>query len=249
MGYKLTDVVNELLAEMGEGQTNKFARFYQFGVSGLRKFNMNSIGVPKAVELVIDSNDTAPLPNDYMQYTRIALCSGGKLYCLGLNENLCINPAFNNCGDEVSHPDNAYLWNGYLGNPLIADNFRNGEMMGRMFGIGGDNNFLGYYRIDTANNRIVFQDLLQTSSVVLEYLADIDAIDGDFEVHPFCIEALKDWMFWKYKQRSSKPLGEQSMAEQSFRNSSRLMRMAFASNTKEEWVAAFQTGNKASTKM
>lgn len=254
--YTLSDIVNEFLVENGDGQTNKFARFYQFGLSFLRRTNFNTSGFPKVVELHIHSNDTANLPNDYVRYTRIALCSNGRLFSLGQDDNLCLNKAYNDCGQQIAQGNTTnnlggtgIIGAGFLGFPMVADHFTNGEFMGRMFGIGGDNNCFGYYRIDKPSNKILFRDLAQSCTVVLEYLADVSAIDGDFEVHPFAIEALKDWIQWKYKQRSSKPLGEQQLAQQNFNESNRLMRMMFLSSTKDEWIAAFATGNQASPKM
>jgi hypothetical protein len=271
--YTLSNVINEMLIELGESQTNKFARFYQFGIAFLRRTNFNTSGYPKVRELIINANDTADLPCDYVRYTRIALCIDGRLYCLGLDESLCLNESYNDCGVPVGHGNNGNgdLINAipFVGTPLIADNYVNGEFVGRMFGIGADNNVFGYYRINPAKNQILFANLTSPSTVftntnntngvntsgapptvVLEYLADINiSDDGDYQVHPFAVEALKDWIFWKYKQRSSKPLGEQQLAEKNFNDSNRLMRMMFNSSTKEEWVAAFATGNMASPKM
>ena len=250
--YKLRDIVNELLIEIGEGQTNKFSRFYQFGLSFLRRTNFNTTGFPKIVELVINSNDTADLPYDYARYTRIALCYNGELYCLGENNALCLNKSYNECGEPVAHSQTSQAFNyqnTYVNGGLVADNFTNGEFMGRMFGIGGDNNCFGYYRIDKNSGQIQFSNLVQSGTVIMEYLADVSAIDGDFDVHPFAVEALKDWMMWKYKQRSSKPLGEQQLAEKNFNDSNRLMRMMVLGSTKEEWIAGFASGNMAAPKM
>ena len=261
MGYSLSEIVNEYLIEAGFGQNNQFARFYQFGVSFLRRTNFNTTGFPKIKELTINDNDTADLPSDYARYLRIALCSNGILYSLGRNDDLCLNKVYNDCGNPVAHTDNNSSEeigttygvtgvSGFLGNQFPADNIRNGEFMGRMFGIGADNNCFGYFRIDQNSNQIQFSNLSQTSNVVLEYLADINATpEGDFTVHPFCVEALKDWMAWKYKQRSSKPSGEQQLAERNFNNSNRLMRMMFMSSTNSEWVAAFATTNMAAPKL
>lgn len=255
MNYTLSSIVDELLIELGESQTNKAARFYQLGLSFLRKTHFNTDGVPKVVELVINDNDTANLPSDYVRYTRIALCCGGRLYSLGIDNTLCLNKSYNDCGVPIGHSNqfnsntNLDIAQGFYTGPFIADNFVNGEFVGRMFGIGADNNCNGYYRIDTENNQILFANLAQTSSVILEYLADVSAVDEDFQVHPFAVEALKDWMHWKYKQRCNKPLGEQQLAREDFYNSNRLMRMMFNSSTNDEWVAAFASGNQASPKM
>lgn len=261
MAYTIADVVNEYLIESGESQASKFARLYQIAVAGYRKFNLNSSGIVKIKELTINDNDTADLPPDYIKYSRIALCSNGILYSLGLNNNLCLNKSFNDCGTPVAHSNDVVIGttlgisgsniiaNGFFGNMFIADNYRNGESMGRMFGIGSDNNYLGYYRIDLASNQIQLSNLSHTSTLILEYIADIDSVDGDFIIPLYCVEPLKDWIHWKYKQRSSRPLGEQQLAHQDFINSSRLMRTQFTSSNISEWVAAFESGNQATPKL
>ncbi len=255
-GYKLSDIVDEKLIEMGEGQGNKFSRFYQYGLSFLRQKNLTTIGFPKITELTMSAADTAPLPLDYLQYTRIGLCINGCIYSLGRNENLCLNPLFDSCGNPIAHRttplNNNNIDNndiGFVFGTQIADNWTNGEFMGRMFGIGSDNNSLGYYRIDKNNHQIQFSNVTQSCSVILEYIADISAANGDFDVHPFAVEACKDWMFWKYKVNTSKPLGETAMAREDYNNSSRLMRMQFASGTIDEWIAVFQSANQQTPKL
>lgn len=256
MGYTLSQITEELLLEMGEGQGgNKFARLYQFGLSFLRQKHFTTTGFPKVVELTINDNDTANLPNDYVQYTKIAYCVNGQLYSLGLDNGLCLNPTYNDCGERVATPgtstdvpNQAFWWDGYATN-RVGDHYRNGENMGRFFGIGGDNNSLGYYRIDKTNNIIVFSSLAQTGTIVLEYLADVSAVDEDFDVHPFCVEALKNYVFWMYKFRSNKPLGEIDLARDIYKKSFNLMQRMFRSNTADEWIAAFQSGNSATPKL
>ncbi len=85
--------------------------------------------------------------------------------------------------------------------------------------------------------------------LVLEYIVDINSVDGDFQVHPFCIQALKNNIVWMYKMRSNKPLGEQQLAEKNYNDAARLMRFQLTNSTKQEWIAAFQSGNKATPKM
>lgn len=258
MGYKLSDIVNELLVELGEGQSNKFARFFQMGVACLREQNMDLSGVPKVVELDLNSNDTVDIPSDYLNYTRIALCgSDGQLHSLGRNENMCLDKAYTDCGvpsycNSQSDADTAISTGSWVGwsSSYLGDNIRNGEVMGRFFGVGGGNNANGYYRFDTRSGQILFGGLAAgTDSVVLEYLCDIEAQDGDFEVHPFLIETVKNWMYWKYIARNSSRNGsEKQQAMIDYEKSERLSRMRFNSRTSEEWLAAFRHGNQAAVK-
>lgn len=251
MIYTLSSIVEELLVEMGEGQSNKFARFYQFGLSFLRQKHFTTTGFPKVVQLTInENNDTADLPNDYVQYIKIGLCINGQIYSLGLDNSICLNPSFDQCGNPVRENYQSLGYNGwgYIGD-RVGDHYRNGEMMGRFFGIGADNNALGYYRINKETNQIQFSQLTCTANVVLEYLSDVNSLDGDFEVHPFSVEALKNYMFYMYKFRSSKSLGEIELANDLYKKSFLLMQRMFATSTLDEWIAAFQSGNMSAPKM
>jgi len=255
MGYTLSDIVNELLIELGEGQSNKFARFYQFGVSFLREQNMDLSGVPKVVSLTIDDTDSINLPHDYLNYIRIGVCGrDGQIHSLGRNDNLCLDKCFDDCGNPQSCDPNTAepttLSGLVLSGEYWGDNMRNGEVMGRFFGIGGGNNLNGYYRFDLPNGQIHLGGLnLYTTSIVLEYLADVNSIDGDFVVHPFLIEALKNYMYWKSIARErNRNASEKQMAMIDYEKSERLARIRFNSRNSNEWLEAFRHGNQAAVK-
>ena len=248
MAYFLTDIVNEILIEIGEAQSNKFARFYQFGVACLREQNMDLSGVPIVAELTISSTDTVDLPVDYLNYTRIALCGrDGQLHSLGRNNNLCLCKTYTDCGD-LTLPDADT--SEFIEGGLAGDNIRNGEVMGRFFGIGGGNNANGSYRFDLLNGRIVLGNMAAGfDSVVLEYLSDIELAGNDFVVHPFLIETVKDWIYWKSIARDrNRNDNEKQRAMIDFQKSERLARIRFNSRTGEEWLAAFRHGNQAAVK-
>jgi len=142
--------------------------------------------------------------------------------------------------------------------------------MGRIFGLQGGINPYGEYRIDKANNVILLSRLfvqnfinnpdlidiganatssVRPTSIVLEYIADIAAVDGDFEIHPFMVEALKSWMYYKSIQRDrARGTGEKEMARRDYFTEARWTRKRFNQSTIDEWLAAFRSGNTASVK-
>jgi hypothetical protein len=88
-----------------------------------------------------------------------------------------------------------------------------------------------------------------TSYIVLEYLSDITASEDDFVVHPFLIETVKNWMYWKYIARDrNRNANEKEMAMIDFQKAERTARIRFNSRTADEWLAAFRHGNQASPK-
>jgi len=249
MGYKLREIVSERLIEMGESNLNKYARAYQLAVACLRSLNMDLSGVPKIVSLSINSNDTVDLPNDYLQYTRVAICDkNGNLRSLGINNNFCLNQKTNDCGDPQSK-DIKIGGMSYSPN-MFFNNYRNGEVIGKFFGLGGGNNAVGSFRIDRDRNQILLGALGRDySHIVLEYISDIDSVNDDYEVHPYIVEAVKDYITWKmYAFNPKMMLGDKQLFEKSYWNNYRLAKNRFAAFTTDEFLQAIRSGNFASPK-
>jgi hypothetical protein len=257
MNYTLKNIVKEFLIENGDNSMNRYPKFYQFGVNFLRENNMDVSGLPKIESLDVSDTDTVDLPIDYLQYTRIAICGkDGLLHSLGRNSNLSLDKHYGSCGQEIWNPDRQQtatspgfgIWgNGFAS---TADHIRNGEITGSFFGIGGGNNANGYYRIDTANNQIKLGGLIcHTHHIILEYIADISAINEDYSVHPFIIEALKSSIaFQDLKRSKNASLGAISEAERRLWRDEKTAQRRFNATTAEEWKSAFRSGNFGSPK-
>jgi hypothetical protein len=256
--YKLDDIVKEYLIEGGDTQLNKYARVYTIAVSGLREFNLDSTGIMKMADLPITDIDTVNLPIDFVKATRVAICGkDGLLHSLGTDNNICLGINYDDCGI----PENKYSLNQQSGTSrdsqyflgeshYMAEHIRNGEVMGRFFGIGGGNNTNGTYRFDFANWQIQLgRRQKHNHHITLEYIADIDAIDGDFMVHPFIIEALKSWIYWKVIQRDRNfGGGDKQLAKVDYEKAERIARIRLNSRNHTDWLMALRSGNKAAPK-
>lgn len=190
----LFNLCKELLLEIGDNSPHKLARFIQYGIAGLREFSLDfSGGAITTVSLTVNANGTADLPSDYIRYRRIAVCdSDGNLHDLGWNPDMC-PLAPDDCGalTEVAGT------NGLIAFGYSDNDFRNGEVLGRQFGLGGGNNTRGYYKIDETNGFIVLQNFTG-DNVWLEYVADLKRnSNGEFEVHPYIVTALKAFIRWQ----------------------------------------------------
>jgi hypothetical protein len=242
-------VIKELLLEQGDTQMNKYLPYLQRAISGLRELEMDVSGSPTVVELPIDPNtDTANLPGDYLQYVRIGLCgTDGNIHSLGLNAKMCLPRSTNACGTPTTELQTNVAggwwasgsWDGY------ADNFRNGEVMGRMFGIGGGLNPNGYYRIDKERGTINLSSLPEnTGHVVIEYLSTLKMVDEKYHVHPFVVDALKNWISWKsIAYNPHRGLGERDMARRDYYTARTAAKRRFNTATFDEWFAALRHGN------
>lgn len=251
--YTLDAIIREHLLDIGDSQLNKYAVTMQRAVAGLRELNMDVSGTPTVVELEINSDlDTVNLPVDYIQYVRIGLCGAdGNFHSLGLNGSMCLPRTFDKCSNPTETLNSNAFAGGFIGSmDGYADNFRNGELTGRFFGLGGGFNANGYYRIDKERGTINLSALpAGTTSIVLEYLSSLRRIDGKFQVHPFIIEALKAWIWWKsIYYNPNRSLAEKDMAQRNYYTAKRWARRRFNTATFDEYKAAFRGGDSLAPK-
>lgn len=254
MGYFLGDIVREWLIEKGEGQDNLYKRMYFIGTSGLRELHMDVNGLVKIVELTINDTDTVDLPSDYLQYSKVGLCGAdGRIHSLGLDNNLCLNKIYDDCGTRLPHTqieggDGIIVSENGVNTPWTFAPGVFGEQ-GGMFGLGGGNNANGYFRYDRASNQLLLANMrVPSTSIILEYISDLSATeDGDFIVHPFDIQALKEWMSWRYiANNMNASLGEKVNRERMFYNARLKMNQRYNSATTQEWAEALRASNMAS---
>lgn len=239
--YLLKNIVKEWISENGKSEA-QFARLYTIALSGLREMNMDVNGIIKIVELAINDNDTVDLPEDFMNYSKIGILgTDGRIHCLGVDNSISMNPVHNDCGDQIANPNTGFPYSGaFYG-------FNGGD--GGIFGIGGGNNNIGYYRLDRASNQLWLANMsfLGGAGIILEYIADVNASsEGDFEIHPFIIQTIKDFISWKYVNGDrNTSLGEKQIRRNEYFNSLRISKHRYGSSTIEEWYSALRTQNQA----
>ena len=262
----LNELVSEYIVESSETENKRF-KFLSIGISGIKNLNMDISGVPTIAILPINDNDTVNLPLDFIRYTRIGLIdSQGNVQEMGLNNNMALNRTADNCGNVIKNvpmvnsgstfdPNYPFVnggngvvdWRVSGQNEALGDHVTNGENIGRFYGIGGGNNKYGYYKLDTQMGVIQLQNRSTTNisdHIFLEYLADAKMTNGEFEIHPFIVETIKAWIYWKSIQRNDKKgLGERDLAERTYWKEYNAANRRFNSKTLSEWMATFRKKN------
>lgn len=253
----LDHIIKSLLNEMGEESAHKYNQLLNIGKTGLRELNMDISGSAKiavfgtttgnGVDYQISENTlSAPLPDDYISYKRIGVCINNVMIPLGYNPRLCLDKMYDDCGGEEVRSSQVGS-DVFLEYPL---HYENGEMLGAYFGIGGGNNSMGYYRIDENFWRIQFGSLISGHPVVMEYLADVEKVNGQFVVHPYVAEALKAFIAWGYvRNRRGASVSEITLRRSEYYNQRRLSARRFTSFTLEEAAAYNRIGFKQTVKV
>jgi len=243
----LDELVRTYLIEEGDSTLHRYSRTLMHAISGLHELNMDTSGVPTEVYLDIESNNTVPLPDDFIEYTIVGVLDNGNIHYLGHNTAMGLRGNVDNCGNinknqiDIENDGNDGVVYSYGAS-------RNGESSGKMFGLGGGGNRYGYFKIDYANNYISLQDMdVSFSSIYLQYIADISKVDGQYVVHPYITEALKSWIFWKSLEKNLRVSDVRiQTARASWRSERKKSNKRFTKFNTREAAESFRKANKLS---
>jgi hypothetical protein len=199
----LAYVVSSAMTDIGVSDERHYVRFLKWAVDGYRKMNLHGLmPTVKTVELDLDkATNSAPLPQDYIDYLKIGVCRNGYMINFDLNNKICL-PADNAvapcpCEPQVIEQaltdtsgvylDYGYTWNYY--NPHI----NNGIYTAGWYGVGAGF-YGGGYRIDKNNNRVVFDSYVHADTIRMEYQSTGVSDDGTALVDEGAIESLTAWV-------------------------------------------------------
>ena len=229
MYIKVEEIVRDVIIEEGKSNEHDFLRYFKIALNGLKELHFDVGGNIKTVELVVNpSTLTVDLPNDYINYTKIAIHGNdGDLHPLGLrNEKSLLNVSSNTTAVADDETDPTYY------------------EYSQEYGMGGGNNANGYYRVDGENGTIQLTSSLGGNKIILEYISSsaIHSNNNAVVIHEFCADALRSYIYWKsiQKKRNIAP-GDKAGAKSEYYNGKRLARARMLNFTKQE---ALQTIRK-----
>jgi len=198
-------IVRNVLAQMEESSMRRYQTFLQYAVRGMRELTLQS-GNSQALKikhLPMLPNKAVNLPSDYVKYMKIGICVNGRVVTLGLDETLCLNDNYSECGDpleiaieNVNVPDYTYFSFGYP----FAGYYHNNQYVNSLFGLGGGFNSRGYFRVNLEMGQIQFASVVPHHDIVLEYISDGVNLDGTAIVPVEAVEYLIAFVFWKMKE-------------------------------------------------
>jgi hypothetical protein len=82
--------------------------------------------------------------------------------------------------------------------------YRNGQFVAELYGGRGNQNEAGYYRIDLARRKIVFNSEISLTEVILEYKSSGVSGDGQTVVPREYIQTLVTYIHWQLKEYKDK---------------------------------------------
>ena len=167
----------------------------QLAVDGFRELNIISLDQTniKVKDIAVE-NGIVPMPDDYIQYTKVGVAAGNKLWTLTVNtELLPPEKKYNECGVsyEEARSGKKTTEEGWHFVPHVD---KNGIVSGGMYALGGGWNSKGYFKEDFENRRFLL-DQVSSDVIVLEYKSSGVSIDS--YVPDVAVEALIAWLRWQ----------------------------------------------------
>jgi len=205
-----------------------YLQFLSYAVNGLRELNFDVMQNIKSVRLPINSYKAATLPIDYVDYVRVGNEVGQYILPWAEKKDSFnrLNK-FDSQGNKISYGDieatNGVLpnnWEGFWYTNYINDK---GEHLGRMF-----NNRPGFresFVILRERNEIQLDVSYEGTEIVMDYISDGMTLTASNALHPYSIETIKAYIFWKHKEHGRQyNISERQLAKEEFYNQLRVLK-------------------------
>lgn len=225
--YTLDTIVRMALSERGY-TIHWYVNFLTYAVDALRELNFDILRNIKSVRLPVNSYKAATLPCDYVDFVRVGNEFGQYIYPHGEKKDSYnrLNK-FDSQGNKVVYGDieatNGILpnnWEGFWYSNYINDK---GEHMGRIY-----NNIPGYresFVVLRERSEIQLDVSYAGSTIVMDYITDGTSTDASNAIHPYAIDAIKKYIFWRHKENGRQyNISERQISKEEFYNSLRILR-------------------------
>ena len=249
--YNIDYVVRDVMMDCGMSVSSPhYIQFTKWAINAYRRLNLAGV-MPtlKCVQISIDStSNTAPLPDDFVDYYKIGLCCGGYLLNFSVNDSICLPVGSSSCPCDIDQLTYAteqcnagtYDYNTQWFYPYYQYS-HNGQMMNGIYGAGAGF-YAGGSRIDTERNLIQFDSTVTASAIVLEYRSNGLGDPTGSIVPEYALPAMREYLHWQ-RCRFSRDAYDRQMANEhrtTYSNYAMAMNAFGQSDTYSEWLQTFR---------
>ena len=225
-------VVMNYLNESGDFTMQNYKRYLQMVCDKLRQLYLYDLNQVKVVYLKPNAANIVQLPDDFVDYTKIGIMVGNRLWTLTLNNNI-VPPRNIECGLDV-RVTNSGLSTFPAGGYYFIDHWWGDRFITGLYGLGGGLN-TAYYNIDKENRTLLLDGVIYTGEVVLEYKTD--GIGEGTPVPAQAIEPLKRHLdFLKRWHDPRVGISEKQLAKQLANEAEHELIVFENKSTLEEWM-------------
>ena len=267
---QLSQLLDDFIVSIASGDYANNAADNQIrgiALRGIREMGFDLSKRIRSLKLSVGSNNTATLPDDYVDWSKIGVVGeDGLVYVLGENKNLNYSQKYSTSNGNTYDSDGDGLLDREdsktstsSGSPaqdsgitdgmesFIFRNYLYNDDEGGLYGIGGGQ-YYGEFRINLDQNRVEIKNNSDISEIVMEYVAD-EARSADPKIHIYLEEALRAYIYYKLIERKTAvPQMEKTRARAEYYNERRKANSRMKSFTKEELLKTIRKNYKQSPK-
>lgn len=178
-----------------EQSNHKYFKLWHLAFRCMTELGLDAFYQVKSIRIPVNANLTAPLPADYLQYSKVGVLNGqGEIITMGVNNKLTV--AFDLSPNRIEQTQDNMIVNFYDTNGIWWFNFWNGYTIGNIYGLPSGSPFIGSFKIDQANGVIVLSENFAYDYVMLEYMASPQE-GGEYYVPIQFKEAIIAYLRWK----------------------------------------------------
>ncbi len=203
-GYAtISDIVFEVIADLGEGGTHYFDRYLNYALRGAQEWHFDSAQEVKTIVIPMNGYNAIDFPEDYVDWVKVGIQLGDKIKTFGANDQSialyhgetdeCGNPELN-AAHVCDLPINVNGYGGYWFSNIFNSY---GENMGKQFGYGGGKNCLGAWKVNKERRQIQFDSTVTRTNVYFEYISNGFNPCGETVINQYGRNMLRTYIHWQ----------------------------------------------------
>lgn len=209
--YTISAVAQEAASDQGLYSEHMYFQYESWALSGYREAQFDFAQEIKTVLIPMNSLRVAELPCDCIDWIKIGIKIGERVYTVGLNTDMArINEA-DSCGNllpntprqPVSAQPRGINMNAYIPAYFVFSNFNGQSIQGQTdpkMGIQDGLSIKEYFDIEGKypNIRIRFSsEMMMAAQVYVEYISDGIEPSGETYVNPYMYEYLRTYIHYR----------------------------------------------------
>lgn len=181
--------------DRAELSNHKYFKLFHIAFEFMQDAGLDAFYLVRSVKIPVNANLTAPLPADYLQYSKVGVFNEiGEIITMGVNNNLSV--AFDLSPNRIQQTQDGTIVNYYNPQGVWWFNFWNGSGIVNLYGLPSGAPFIGSFKIDNANGVIVLSENFSYPYVVLEYVSSPNP-SGEYYIPVQFRTALVAYLSWQ----------------------------------------------------
>lgn len=191
----LESVIYDYIDESEQSQ-NKYAKLYNIAYRGMEQLGIDFFYKVKSVKIPVDkTNFTAPIPTDYINYTKIGVLNAkGEIIPLKFNNKLTTFADF--LPERVQKTQDNTLINWYYPNTPMFYNYWDGYGFTNIYGLPSGTPSVGSFMLDLNAGLVLLSQNFDYDYIMIEYLSSPNP-DEQYMIPIVFREALISWLAWR----------------------------------------------------